>query len=143
MSRSILQLPVIVALFAASGCSGRGPVPVSGVVTVEGGGPLAEVNVTFLPISGKGRPATGQTDSEGYFQLTTYQPDDGALPGEYKVTISISVQTGARWDKKSPPRILPILPAYSNPVQTPLTQVVPTEGELRLELKKDVGEQGT
>jgi hypothetical protein len=118
------------------GCSGSGPVPVNGIVTVEGVGPLADVNVTFVPTATKGRPANGKTDSEGRFQLTTFAPQDGVLPGEYKVVISVVNPPGPPWKQQDPPRTVPILPAYGNPQQTPLIQIIPPDGEIRLELRK-------
>jgi hypothetical protein len=61
-------------------------VPVSGVVTY-GGQPVANVNVTFL--GADGAVATGVTDAQGQFtRLSPNRPGDGALPGDYKVTIT-------------------------------------------------------
>lgn len=41
----------------------------------------------FLPDRG-GRPASGLTDAQGNYRLTTYQPMDGALVGKHRVTIT-------------------------------------------------------
>ena len=68
-------------------------VPVSGVVTL-GGNPVEGATVTFhagVPAPGQtaqGNSAVGQTDAEGRFQLKTFEANDGAVPGEYVVTIS-------------------------------------------------------
>ena len=42
--------------------------------------------VAFIPTSPGGREATGALDN-GKFTLSTATPDDGALPGSYKVTV--------------------------------------------------------
>lgn len=80
------------------GCSGSSnPVaPVNGVVTLNGK-PVADMVVTFTPVPGKtasvgdentpGKSATGNTDAEGKFTLSTYERNDGALVGEHKVTV--------------------------------------------------------
>ena len=68
------------------GCGGEGAAtaPVSGVVTYRGK-PLADVNVVFM--SRGGAPATGVTNSEGRFELTTLD-QTGAVPGAHQVTIT-------------------------------------------------------
>jgi dipeptidyl aminopeptidase/acylaminoacyl peptidase len=59
--------------------------PVSGVVTLNAK-PLASGTITFHPIDPAGSQAVG-TIENGAFRLTTRVPGDGALPGEYSVTI--------------------------------------------------------
>lgn len=140
---------VIVAL-AALGCGG-GPsdapeiAPVSGVVTV-GGKPKADLNVAFYPEIG-GRPATGRTDAEGKFTLTTLNTGDGAPVGTSKVAI-----TGAGDDQQvgdsGPP--MPGMPGYeawmakqesaidakyADPETSGLVYTVPQEGLPNLEIK--------
>lgn len=61
-------------------------VPVTGIVTLDGV-PVADAGVMFAPTSA-GRPAQGTTDATGKFQLTTEQPGDGAMEGEYEVTVT-------------------------------------------------------
>ena len=44
--------------------------------------------VQFVPVDPTvGRPAVGDVDKSGNYQLSTYQPGDGAIPGEYKVQV--------------------------------------------------------
>lgn len=74
----------LTVLFAA-GC-GRGPerVPVSGQVLIDGK-PLTNGEITVAPL-GK-RAAFSTIDSEGRFQLTTYETGDGTSLGTHPVSI--------------------------------------------------------
>jgi hypothetical protein len=59
--------------------------PASGTVTWRGQ-PVAGASVVFMP---KGsRPASGTTDSEGHYQLSTFGQADGATLGAHTVTIT-------------------------------------------------------
>jgi hypothetical protein len=60
-------------------------VPVSGTVLYKGQ-PAAEATVLFDPV-GNTPAATGKTDASGRYQLTTFDANDGAVPGEYKVVV--------------------------------------------------------
>ncbi len=65
---------------------GREPrTPVSGVV-MHDGKPVEGATVMLHSNMG-GKGATGVTNSSGAFKLGTYGADDGALPGEYKVSV--------------------------------------------------------
>jgi hypothetical protein len=74
-----------------SGCgsgSKLDTIPVGGVVTLDGQ-PVKNARVRFVPDSpDKGRPATGDTDANGAFKLSTVQSGDGIIPGAYKVDLS-------------------------------------------------------
>jgi hypothetical protein len=62
--------------------------PVSGKVTYKGQ-PLKSGTVNFLPEDpNTARPATGEIQEDGSYQLTTQTPGDGAMGGKYKVAIS-------------------------------------------------------
>jgi hypothetical protein len=62
--------------------------PVSGKVTYKGQ-PLTSGTINFLPEDpNTGRPAVGEIQPDGSFQLTTQTPGDGAMGGKYKVSIS-------------------------------------------------------
>ena len=151
---------VLLTLLLAAGCGGRGkPVKVAGVVTLDDK-PLAGATVTFAPVGG-GRAASGRTDSDGNFRLTTFRSDDGALPGEYKVLVTMEkadeslvgkdpTKLGLEEKTKAFMSMSPkgkkeaadlrksmaaLLPAvYGNPDKTPLKEVVPTEGKVQLPL---------
>ncbi|GIX02287.1 MAG: carboxypeptidase regulatory-like domain-containing protein [Thermogutta sp.] len=101
---------VFVLLLSLSGCgSGKRAVPgrpktvpVKVTVTYKGQ-PVADANVQFLPVSG-GHAATGMTDAQGVARLTTFDKNDGAVPGSYRVTIRKSVLVeGGSTDPDAPP----------------------------------------
>jgi hypothetical protein len=85
-----LRLIMIAAAscLALSGCTGSDRpalAPVHGQVTFEGK-PVADATVVFLS-PGAPRPAVGTTDSSGKYQLTTFEPNDGAVVGTHVVTV--------------------------------------------------------
>ncbi len=66
-------------------------VPVQGTVLVKGA-PAAGARIVFYPkddsLKGAGMPTPGgTTEEDGTFQLTSFEPGDGAPVGDYKVTI--------------------------------------------------------
>ena len=73
----------------AAGC-GQGDrpkvVPVRGKVLLDGK-PVEGAQVTFHPTAAAPRNAGGTTNANGEFTLTTFDTGDGAIPGEYIVTI--------------------------------------------------------
>jgi hypothetical protein len=83
----------LVALALLAGCGPRElskneTYPVNGIVRLHGQ-PAAFVLVRLEPTDGKGAEAQGTTREDGSFELRTYsnEDNDGAVPGEYKVTI--------------------------------------------------------
>lgn len=75
------------------GCSQAGSAPtskVTGTITHKGT-PLAGVSVTFTP--DEGRPGTGTTDAQGRYSITTFQLNDGAVPGRHRVTVAPGGET--------------------------------------------------
>lgn len=100
----------LVVLVACLGCGRSGTVPtaeVTGTVTYKES-PVDKAVVTFFPK--QGRPATGLTDAQGRFTLSTFKAGDGAVLGKHAVTISDP------WPVKPPP--LPERPGV-NPYQEP------------------------
>jgi hypothetical protein len=84
-----------VVLLTAAGCTSKyTPVPVSGVVTLDGQ-PVNKATVYFYAVGDdkEGRPAQGATDENGEFNLSTLGNGDGALPGDYKVVVHKYVPT--------------------------------------------------
>ena len=105
--RSVIGTLVILCF--AVGCD-SGPViaPVSGVVKVDGK-PLETGTIMFHPTSG--RPAVANIDKQGRYELQTYEPGDGALLGNYKVTVE------AFFTKNAPPTPTSLEDEASMPVQ--------------------------
>ena len=136
----------VLCLFLA-GCGSTSSV--SGTVTLDGK-PLADATVQFVP-DGAGKDATGQTDKNGYFSMSTFNPGDGVVAGKYKVVISPplgevdkTVHANSGDAMNAPPKAPAKKAAgtkfpekYTRPDQTPLTQEVPTKGSLKFELKSE------
>lgn len=79
----------VLALIA--GCAPTGPdrpktYPVTGTVTYKGE-PVADANLNFQHVDGSAY-SLAKTDASGKYELTTFEAGDGAVPGEYKVSIS-------------------------------------------------------
>ena len=60
--------------------------PVSGTVTMNGQA-VPKATLSFQLADGSGS-AAGVTASQGRYELTTFTPGDGAVPGEYLVAIT-------------------------------------------------------
>lgn len=127
--RVLLMLTSLCMIGCRGGVSRPKTIPMTGVVTVKGK-PLANGTVTFHPKSG--RPATGQTDEEGKFTLMTFFTGDGAIPGEYVVTVA-----PPPWEPPANnPYAIPdqkylkskFNPIYTSQSQTPLKAVISADG---------------
>src|SRR5262245_55739232 len=89
MPRS-LAVPLLIGagcllLLGCAGSDRPAIAPVRGRITFRGE-PVGGATVTFL-CTGAPRPAFGTTDAAGDFQLTTFEPNDGAVIGTHVVTI--------------------------------------------------------
>src|SRR5262245_13856277 len=145
-------------LIAGPGCGGN-LVKVKGVVTLDGK-PVKDAVVLFERDGAESRPATGRTDSDGVFTLSTYKPGDGVRPGDYKVAITppqnvplVSDRTDMSFEeamalrekgeqemKNKPPPFGAGIPArFSDPKQTPLRQKVPPDGQVSFDLQSEAG----
>lgn len=110
-----LAARVIVAAFtclaAAGGCKPAAnrpaTAPVSGVVTLQGS-PVAGATVSFQAADGT-RSAVAITDAAGRYELTTFVRGDGAVPGDYTVTITkitqeaVGTPTGEKYEPPTGP----------------------------------------
>jgi hypothetical protein len=90
---------------ALSGCGGPAMAPVKGRVTFKGL-PVKEAAVAFAPVprsdedKDPGKPATGFSDADGYFELSTFKPLDGAIVGKHKVTVSLDDTNPAKCNRQ-------------------------------------------
>jgi hypothetical protein len=83
---SLLLTAVGCALGCTSQTAGRPETaPVRGRITYRGES-VAGARVVFIH-AGASRFASGQTDTDGRFQLTTYSPGDGAIVGKNVVIV--------------------------------------------------------
>jgi hypothetical protein len=62
-------------------------IQVSALVTYLGQ-PVSGAHVTFVPENDTGKPAFGSTNARGVVELSTFEFKDGAIAGEYTVTVS-------------------------------------------------------
>ena len=122
-------LILLMLLMQQVGCgSGSETIAVSGVVT-HNSKPLADADVSFIPA--QGRPAYGRSDSNGRFTLTTFNNNDGAVPGEHVVTISKSVEVKPATDTNPYAEYKSVVPGkYGRPQDSPLTATVGNGGEM-------------
>ncbi len=102
----ILGSVLILGAVVLAGCGPSYPstIPVSGTITLQGK-PVEGADVNFIPDAaqqGAVRFGTGRTDAQGKYRLTSFQPNDGVTPGNYRVTVVM------------PPKAAPIMDA-SNP----------------------------
>ena len=101
MYKKIIGLFCVALMATVVGCGSSHPplTIVTGTVTYDGE-PLADAVISIMPESGGGwdattsaspRPASGKSDAEGKFKLTTTFPDgaivDGAVEGDYTVLV--------------------------------------------------------
>ena len=90
-SRSTAAGAIAVTLALLAGCGPSRPAtyPVTGKVVFPDGSTLPGGMVEFESISAEGRPvnARGPIAEDGTFFLSTFQPGDGALPGEHRALV--------------------------------------------------------
>lgn len=93
-THSLYSSAVLLCAFVVSGCSestvSRNPgvdVYPTQVKVTQKGSPVEGAKVSF---SSKGNPrgASGVTNAEGIAELTTFDLNDGAVPGEHRVKIT-------------------------------------------------------
>jgi hypothetical protein len=94
---SALLAAGMILLGAGCGRNGPRPVPVSGVVTIDGQ-PLPAGFIRVVPEGG--RPSSGTIGADGRFTLGCFTNNDGCLPGTHKVEVSglqVLSETQQKW----------------------------------------------
>lgn len=121
-----------------AGCGGGGDkpetYPATGVVTYNGT-PLEGATVVFHS-SGMdgGRPGTGVTNEAGEFSIRMFG-EEGALPGDYKVTVAIvppipdDTTDESAYELPTGDEESPIPARYGDITQTPFTATVSEGGD--------------
>lgn len=109
-----------------------------------GGKPLSKGEVVFVPQNGKDglprRIASSVIDAEGRYSLSTFVKDDGAMPGEYVVTVvRPRTKSGIDADDGLPKPKEPFVPErYSRDDQTPLKATITGDSsQLQLDFQLD------
>ena len=123
------------SLLAALGCSSKGghlpkTVPAAGVVTLDGK-PVDGAQVVFVPAAEGATGAFGTTNASGHFSLRSYEEKDGAIPGDYKVQVSktVEVKLKGNLDGGDAVRFDYAVPAkYTGAKTSGLTVTVPDSG---------------
>ncbi len=98
MRGCLLQAAVLSVLVGVAGCTQatrrEGPelVKVTGMVSLDGQ-PLEGAHIRFSPES-KGPAAFAISDKRGRFELRTFDPGDGAVPGKYAISVTKDVTEG-------------------------------------------------
>lgn len=148
----------VLLLGLVSGCGKSKLIKVSGVLTWEDGTPVDGATIVFMPKDSAKKQASGFTGKDGTFALTTFNSDDGAMEGEYKVVVTKSdtADTGPggmgandhpdpekmmkeAWQKHGgkKPTKSPIPEVYTKDNTTPLIATVSSStGKIELKLKK-------
>jgi hypothetical protein len=87
---SLLMLSA--AFTVLSGCGGSDNLsvyPVKGKITFEGQPMKGGGAISFVPTGGQaGAQSGGEIKEDGTYELTTYQPGDGSIPGDFRVVIT-------------------------------------------------------
>ena len=97
---ALLAAALVVVLGCTADTGVKGTAEVTGTVTMKGA-PLAGAAVTFAPAPGSTvRAASATTDNGGKFKLTTLQAGDGAMPGDYLVTVMKNETVGKTYTQQ-------------------------------------------
>jgi len=142
MSRVSLFWSAAAAVLIVSGCGGGedrwkskrpATVPAQGLVTYNSA-PLAGAVVVIQPGTPDGMGASALTDQEGKFELKTFPPDSGAVPGSYTVMVVKMEDSDGRSAPGEDAKGRAIMqkslipPKYGNPAQSGLKVEIPQAG---------------
>lgn len=67
-------------------------VDATGYVTLDGE-PVEGASIVFAPADGKTHAAKALSDSSGYFSLDAFPSKTGAVPGDYKILVTKTMET--------------------------------------------------
>jgi hypothetical protein len=135
----------LIGAVICSGCGDAGPatLPVTGqVVYPDGTSPPLGGRVLFTSASGEANhTAKGHFGSDGKFQLTTFQENDGAVPGDYQVAVLPEApdDRGSMSERAYEAALEPIDAKFLNPQTSGLRYTVPAESgphHFRIEVTK-------
>lgn len=125
----------VAVLLAGAGCGGPArpgelPVyPVKGRVTFKGE-PMPFAIVTFYPANqpfAQALKSRATADQDGYFQLTTYERNDGAPEGEYAAVLYVPLKQPDPYELEVPNPPDRLKHAYIDPAKSKLRFTVRPE----------------
>ena len=149
LTSRLVSAVALLAVAGVVGCGGEQAYPVTGTVTFEGKPIQGGGSITFMPVGESGKAAGGEIAADGTYTLTTTEPGDGTLAGEYRVIIlQVTEQEGKVIPKDGEEPIpgggnvvpqkdrIPML--YGDPYNAPLTATVePKENTINFDLKRN------
>lgn len=143
------KFSLLMLIVMSVGCGGASlTVPVSGTILLDGQ-PLKNASLHFVPQTG-GRDATSTSDESGKFVMSTFEPRDGVVKGNYKVVVTPNIAVeetsfesadaamAAATAAKPPKTASSSFPsAYTRVDQTPLTIEVPAPEPIVFDIKSN------
>jgi len=132
-------------VMATVGCGGEPEdrislVTAAGTVTVDGEA-RGDIKLTFSPVKTGAtdiRPPIGATvGADGKFSITTYEPGDGAAPGQYNVTMTAGSGTAAADPSVDPAAMMAAMSGGgAGGTTAPFSIAIPKDGatDLKVEL---------
>jgi hypothetical protein len=138
MNPLLLNTVLLGCVFLFVGCSAapEKTYPVQGRVTYTDGQPVTAGSVELQGTAkGKSVNATGEIQADGSFQLTTFQPRDGAIAGDHAITLHEKPFEGLGENPIPPPP--QIAPKYSSYGTSPLKCTIDAAKQNAIELKID------
>ncbi len=136
MRLATFGIAIALAFSLTLGCGSAGAhlpktVPASGVVTLDGK-PVDGAQVVLVPAKeGTTTGAFGTTNASGHFSLRAFEEKDGAIPGDYKVQVSktVEVKLPGKLDGGDAVRFDYAVPAkYTGAKTSGLSVTVPDKG---------------
>jgi hypothetical protein len=127
---SVARGVVLLAAVALTGCGDSNPrtYPVRGKLVFADGEPVQTGLVEFRETA-SGTSARGTVAADGSFTLTTFAPDDGALPGTHQVTVHQLMLSDQVANPAEHRHGRPVPPRYGSLNESPLTAAVAATDE--------------
>jgi hypothetical protein len=133
-------LPGLVFFAGCKGTSHPKTIKVKGKVTYKGA-PVSQGSVSFQPVKPAegypNRPATGILNSDGTFEMSSFEAGDGVVPGEYKVAIE-SITSRPSPEEPDKPEVWAIPKKYGNAEEGGLTATIAPDAKQPMEMNFDL-----
>jgi len=135
-----IGLPVLVVGLGCFGSSAPKTVPVSGKVTYQGE-PVTAGRIVFVPIKPAdgypNRPASADLKPDGSYELSTFESGDGAVPGQYAVSVE-TMTGGPSPEDPFAQEVWAIPKKFADPAQSGQTASISADARGPLELDFDL-----